>query len=90
VGESSRSRSFQSARQIYEAACRGAAERNETAKVCSMMILLMRFAASKSGVTAIEYALVGGLIILAIFAVVGSIGARISTNFYGPLAAGFS
>ena len=55
-----------------------------------MMNSLIRFAANESGVTAVEYALVAGLIILAIFAVVGSIGAKISTNFYGPLAAGFS
>jgi pilus assembly protein Flp/PilA len=55
-----------------------------------MMNSLIRFAANESGVTAVEYALVAGLIILAIFAVVGSIGTGISTNFYGPLAAGFN
>ena len=55
-----------------------------------MMNSLIRFAANESGVTAVEYALVAGLIILAIFAVVGSIGTGISTNFYGPLAGGFN
>jgi Flp pilus assembly pilin Flp len=55
-----------------------------------MKNLLIRFAASESGVTAVEYALVAGFIILAIFAVVGAIGTGIATNFYGPLAAGFN
>ncbi len=52
--------------------------------------LLHRFAASESGVTAIEYALIAGFIVLAIYVVVGSIGTRLATDFYGPLASGFS
>jgi len=54
-----------------------------------MMNLLIRFAASESGVTAIEYALVAGLIALVIFGAVGSLGTTISASFYGPLASGF-
>jgi Flp pilus assembly pilin Flp len=69
---------------------RGAAEGDETgAAFFPMMNLLIRFASNKSGVAAVEYALIAGLIILAIFAVVGSIGMGIATNFYGPLASAF-
>ncbi|MCI0600575.1 MAG: Flp family type IVb pilin [Beijerinckiaceae bacterium] len=55
-----------------------------------MMALLIRFAGSRRGVTAIEYALIAAVIALGIFASVGSVGTTISTKFYGPLSSGFS
>jgi pilus assembly protein Flp/PilA len=54
-----------------------------------MPSLLIRFAIDESGVTAIEYALIAGFMALGIIASVGTIGISISTNFYGPLSAGF-
>ena len=54
-----------------------------------MTTLFLRFASNESGVTAIEYALIAGLIVLGIVASVGQIGTTISINFYGPLMAGF-
>lgn len=55
-----------------------------------MMTSWLRFARDRSGVTAIEYALIAGVIVIGIIASVGLIGTTISTKFYGPLANGFS
>ncbi|MCI0465550.1 MAG: Flp family type IVb pilin [Beijerinckiaceae bacterium] len=55
-----------------------------------MMALLIRFACSRHGVTAIEYALIAAVIALGILVSVGSVGTTVSTKFYGPLSAGFS
>jgi pilus assembly protein Flp/PilA len=54
-----------------------------------MKTSLIRFAGDQSGVTAIEYALIAAVIMLAIVSSVSLIGTTISTKFYGPLAAGF-
>jgi pilus assembly protein Flp/PilA len=55
-----------------------------------MRTSFIRFASDESGVTAIEYALIAGLVALGIVASVGLIGTTISTKFYGPLSGGFS
>jgi pilus assembly protein Flp/PilA len=54
-----------------------------------MPSLINRFAKDDSGITAIEYGLIAGLIALAIIASVSTIGTAISTKFYGPLMGGF-
>jgi Flp pilus assembly pilin Flp len=54
-----------------------------------MMKLLIRFAASESGITAIEYAIILGLIVLVIFTAVGAVSTKVSNDFYGPLSSGF-
>jgi pilus assembly protein Flp/PilA len=51
-----------------------------------MMKSLIRFAASESGVTAVEYALMLGLMVLVIITAVGAVGTKISDSFYGPLS----
>jgi pilus assembly protein Flp/PilA len=55
-----------------------------------MMRLLIRFAGEESGLTAVEYALIAGLMALGIIVSVSSVGTTISTKFYGPLSNGFS
>ena len=55
-----------------------------------MMRLLIRFVAEESGLTAVEYALIAGLMALGIIVSVSSVGTTISTKFYGPLSNGFS
>jgi pilus assembly protein Flp/PilA len=47
---------------------------------------IRRFAASDSGTTAIEYALIAGVISIAILVAVMSIGASLTTMFEGVLA----
>jgi pilus assembly protein Flp/PilA len=54
-----------------------------------MTKLLIRFAASESGVTAIEYALMLGLMVLVILTAVSAVGTKISNDFYGPLSSDF-
>jgi pilus assembly protein Flp/PilA len=54
-----------------------------------MIPLFIRFAGDKSGVTAIEYGLIAGLISIGIIASVTSIGTTISATFFGAVAAGF-
>ena len=55
-----------------------------------MRTSFIRFACDESGVTAIEYALIAGLVAIGIVVSVGAIGTTISTKFYGPLVVGFS
>jgi pilus assembly protein Flp/PilA len=54
-----------------------------------MMPLFIRFAGDESGVTAIEYGLIAGLISIGIIVSVTSIGTTISATFFGAVAAGF-
>ena len=44
------------------------------------------FAFDRGGATAIEYALVAGLISMAIITVLGGLGSTLTTTFYGALA----
>ena len=46
-----------------------------------MRNLLSRFAQDESGVTAIEYALIGGLIAVVVIAAVTAVGSDLSTAF---------
>jgi pilus assembly protein Flp/PilA len=46
-----------------------------------MGVLLVRFAEDESGVTVIEYGLIGGLISLVIVGVAGTVGTTLSTVF---------
>jgi pilus assembly protein Flp/PilA len=55
-----------------------------------MMTSFIQFAGDESGVTAIEYGLIAGLISIGIVSAVTSIGTTISANFFGPIAAGFA
>ena len=55
-----------------------------------MMTLFIRFAGNEPGVTAIEYALIAGLIALGIISSVSLLGTTISNKFYGPLVDGLS
>ena len=55
-----------------------------------MMNSFIQFAGDESGVTAIEYGLIAGLISIGIVSAVTSIGTTISANFFGPIAAGFA
>ena len=52
-----------------------------------MMTSFIQFAGDEFGVTAIEYGLIAGLILIGIVSVVTSIGTTISANFFGPIAA---
>jgi pilus assembly protein Flp/PilA len=51
-----------------------------------MTTLFIQFAGDESGVTAIEYGLIAGLISIGIMSAVTSIGTTISANFFGPIA----
>jgi pilus assembly protein Flp/PilA len=53
-----------------------------------MTTLFIRFAGDESGITAIEYGLIAGLIVLAIITAVSAVGTNIAANFYGPIANG--
>jgi len=55
-----------------------------------MTTLFIRLAGDESGVTAIEYGLLAGLISLGILSAVTTIGTTISAKFFGAVAAGFS
>ena len=46
-----------------------------------MRKLIVRFIHAENGVSAIEYALLGTLISLAIFGVLGTVGSHLSTTF---------
>jgi pilus assembly protein Flp/PilA len=46
----------------------------------------IQFAGDESGVTAIEYGLIAGLISIGIVSAVTTIGTAISANFFGPIA----
>jgi pilus assembly protein Flp/PilA len=51
-----------------------------------MKISFIQFVGDESGVTAIEYGLIAGLISIGIITSVTSIGTTISANFFGPIA----
>ncbi|MBX9739888.1 MAG: Flp family type IVb pilin [Beijerinckiaceae bacterium] len=55
-----------------------------------MNLLLSRFANDERGATAIEYAMIAGLISVLIVGGVTSIGTRIKTLFLEPIAGGLS
>ena len=52
-----------------------------------MTTSFIRFAGDRSGITAIEYSLIAGLISIGIVTAVTTIGTTISANFFGPIAA---
>ena len=51
-----------------------------------MTTSFIRFAGDESGVTAIEYGLIAGLISIGIVTAVTTIGTTIRDNFFGPIA----
>ena len=51
-----------------------------------MKTLFIHFVRGESGVTAIEYGLIAGLISIGIVSAVTTIGTTISSNFFGPIA----
>ena len=52
-----------------------------------MMTSFIQFAGDESGVTAIEYGLIAGLVSIGIVSAVKTIGTTISANFFGPISA---
>ena len=52
-----------------------------------MTTSFIRFAGDESGVTAMEYGLIAGLISIGIVTAVTTIGTTIAANFFGPIAA---
>ena len=52
--------------------------------------MLIRFWFDDSGATAIEYALIAGFVSLAIVVGAMSIGTRLKTNYFQPVANGLS
>jgi pilus assembly protein Flp/PilA len=50
------------------------------------MKLIKRFLCDESGATAIEYAMIGALISIAIVSGVRAVGLALQTKFYGPIA----
>ncbi|MFZ0497086.1 MAG: Flp family type IVb pilin [Methylocella sp.] len=52
-----------------------------------MMTSLIQFARDESGVTAIEYGIIAGLVSIGIVTSVTLIGTTISAKFFGPIAA---
>jgi pilus assembly protein Flp/PilA len=51
---------------------------------------IKQFLCDERGATAIEYAMIGALISIAIVAGARAIGVAISNKFYGPLSSGLS
>jgi pilus assembly protein Flp/PilA len=70
-------------RDAKQCARRGTENRQEP---YPMMTSFIRFAGDESGVTAIEYGLIAGLISIGIVTAVSTIGTTISANFFGPIA----
>jgi pilus assembly protein Flp/PilA len=54
------------------------------------MNLIRRFVMDNCAATAIEYALVAGLVSIAIVAGARAVGVALQNKFYGPLASGLS
>lgn len=54
------------------------------------MNLIRRFIGDKRAATAIEYAIIAGLISVAIVAGARAVGLALQTKFYGPLSSGLS
>ena len=54
-----------------------------------MSKLILRFLASESGTTAIEYALMAGSIAIVIIGTVNTIGSQITATFYTKISAAF-
>ena len=55
-----------------------------------MAPIFIRFAKDESGVTALEYGLIVGLVTVFIISGIRAVGQTIAANFYGPIAAAFS
>jgi pilus assembly protein Flp/PilA len=55
----------------------------------SLSKLVLRFLASESGATAVEYALMAGGIAMTVIATVNTIGSQLSATFYSKLAVAF-
>ena len=53
----------------------------DTSRIRTMKSLILRFAQDESGVTAIEYGLIAGLIAVVIIATVTLVGTNLSTKF---------
>ena len=51
-----------------------------------MLNPLIKLATRRNGATAIEYALLAGLIALALIGAFTTIGTTLNTQFYGPIA----
>jgi pilus assembly protein Flp/PilA len=54
------------------------------------MRTIQHFLADERAATAIEYAIIGGLISIAIVAGARAVGVAISSKFYGPIASNLS
>ena len=52
-----------------------------------MSKLVLHFLSADSGTTAIEYALIAAGISIFVLSAVNAVGAQLSANFYGPIAA---
>jgi pilus assembly protein Flp/PilA len=63
------------------------AGRGSRQELSLMTTSFIRFAGDESGVTAMEYGLIAGLISIGIVTAVTTIGTTIATNFFGPIAA---
>jgi Flp pilus assembly pilin Flp len=48
-----------------------------------------RFGTARQGVTSIEYAMISGIVSIAILVAVQATGANLNAKFFGPLLAGF-
>lgn len=69
----------------------GLCEKRETeADMALIKQLLKQFLCDKRAATAIEYAMIGALISIAIIAGARAIGLAIQTKFYGPIASNLS
>ncbi|MBO0734615.1 MAG: Flp family type IVb pilin [Methylocapsa sp.] len=75
-------------KQFIATPCCGAGEPH-TAPTSATMSCLLRFARDDAAISAIEYALIAGLVTLGIVVFVRLIGTTLSSTYYGPLLAGF-
>jgi pilus assembly protein Flp/PilA len=53
-------------------------------------MLVIRFLRDTKAATAMEYALIGGLIAIVIIAAVKAVGSNIQAKFFGPIAGNLS
>ncbi len=54
------------------------------------MLLFTKFLRETKATTAIEYALIGGLIAVVIVTALGAVGSSIQAKFFGPIAGNLS
>jgi len=55
-----------------------------------MSTLLLRFLKDDSAATAIEYAMIAGMLSIVIIGIVNTIGSNLNSLFFGPISSGLN